>query len=200
MRKTGIFLLLAAVFVMFTVQNAYAWGRKKTTVPEKKQVEVKVIAEKKVIKKKAVEIPVQKKVADETSAKVDVPSSKSAKKALRKKMRARLDNTSWNAEIFPIAGGGKVQKDSLIFSDNKFHSEQFSMKGFGTTNYTLTIKDDGMIIWETMQGADDGQVIFWRGEINQDMTEMRGVLSQQKSPEESESFTFISKEKMPVKK
>jgi len=193
MKGTGIFLILVAVFITFNVQAVYAWGRKKTIVPAQKET-VEVIVEKEVIKEKVVEVPVAKKEAD----KVIAPLSMSAEKILRNKMRARLDNTSWNADIFPIAGGGKVQKDSLIFSDNKFHAEQFIMKGFGVTNYTLTIKDDGMIIWETMQSADDGKVIFWRGEINQDMTEMRGVLSKQNSLEESEEFTFISKEKMPV--
>lgn len=207
MKKNRVVWLLVAVAVMFSVQNAYAWGKKKTAAPEEKTVQeekVQVAPEKKVVEVKDVKPvkevkPVQEKQVKNADA-VKAEGAKSEEKVLREKVRAKLNNTSWDADIFPIAGGGKVQKDALIFSDNKFYAEQFSQKGFLATNYTLTIKDDGMTIWETMQGAENGQVIFWRGEINEDMTEMRGVLSKQKSPEESESFTFISKGKMPIAK
>ncbi|MBU1087198.1 MAG: hypothetical protein KKD05_06725 [Candidatus Omnitrophica bacterium] len=206
MRKNAGFLVLVAVFVMFNVQNAQAWGKKKTTAPEVEEVKqattekkVEVMAEKKVMEQKEVKLPIQEKQVNKPAKVIDA-APKSDAKLSREKVRSKLDNTSWNTEIFPIAGGGKIQKEALVFSDNKFYAEQFKQNGFMSTNYTLTLKDDGMIIWETMQSADDGQVIFWRGEMNEDMTEMRGVLSKQKSPGESESFTFISKEKMPVSK
>ncbi|MBU1044380.1 MAG: hypothetical protein KJ915_08315 [Candidatus Omnitrophica bacterium] len=206
MRKNVGLLVLIAVFVMFSVQNAQAWGKKKTAAPEVKETQkevkqekVEVITEKKVIEQKEVKLPIQEKQVIKANKEKDA-TIKSDVKLSREKVRLKLDNTSWDTEIFPIAGGGKIQKEALVFSDNKFYAEQFKQNGFMSTNYTLTLKDDGMIIWETMQSADDGQVIFWRGEMNEDMTEMRGVLSKQKSPGESESFTFISKEKMPVTK
>lgn len=207
MKKVVLLVVVMSVFVMFNVQNAHAWGKKKSTTPDAVKEKVEVKSEEKTTVEKAEKMPpvqqpiapvVQKETVNQNAAQEKVPQTEA--KALREKVRKNLDNTSWNTEIFPIAGGGKTQKDALIFTDNKFYSEQFSAKGFLSTNYTLTVKDDKMIIWETMQSLEDGQVIFWRGEINEDMTEMRGVLSKQKSPEESESFTFISKEKSPVKK
>jgi hypothetical protein len=61
-------------------------------------------------------------------------------------------------------------------------------KGYGTSNYTLTVGDDGIPVFETMQrNAEDG-VVFWRGELVEG--KIRGVISVQIPKEPSASFGF----------
>jgi hypothetical protein len=205
MKKIVLGMVLIGVFVIGSAQNGHAfWGKKKSVTPDTSTEQVQPAATPQAVtpvpEKKAMPDKTVKPVAAETMAKPAVSNAKAnlsptEAKALAEKVRKNLDNTSWNTDIFPIAGGGKVRKDDLIFKDNKFSSKDFSAKGFTATNYTLTTKDNGVTIWETMQSAENGQIIFWRGEMDENLTEMRGVLSQQKAPGESEDFTFVSKGK-----
>ena len=107
--------------------------------------------------------------------------------------RTRLDGTSWLLELIGLSGSekekGKSQNDTLTFGAHTVTSERLSKAGFPTSNYSLKIGDDGVIVWETMQSHSDGKgVAFWRGEIHGDA--MDGVLSRQPSGGSPEEFSF----------
>ena len=209
MKKGMMCLLFVVVFSFFCMQDGYAfWGRKKQatdttqkkqemTVEEEKEVKKQEIKKEDVTDKKTEIV----KPAEEQKAAAPAPApvQQAAKKAdkvrlLRKQKRQQLNNTSWAVDVVPITGG-KQKSDILIFKDKRFSSEKYSKQGFQPTNYTLNVKEKGRTVWETMQTGEDGRVVFWRGELPEDMTDMRGVLSVQESPGSAEDFSFRSREK-----
>ncbi|MFH1460793.1 MAG: hypothetical protein ABIG64_10575 [Candidatus Omnitrophota bacterium] len=202
------------MLVMVTVvglENSYAfWGKKKDAAQTSGQ---EPIVEKESVVKPEVEPEVKAEIKAEvkTEAKKEKVSAEekpilpqktasvSEEKKMRDKKREKLNNSSWQIEIFPIAGGGKKQKDVLNFKENRVYSEKYEAQGFAASNYTITIKSNGVTVWETMQTTAEGKIIFWRGEVDESMREMRGVLSTQPAPGKSEDFSFISLEKAPIK-
>lgn len=207
MSKSIRFLCVMLAILVFFVQDGYAlWGRKKTSEPvpkveQKTDEEPVVVQEKKVekeVKKEAkqeVKTEEPKKAAAKEEKSADVQKKIEEDKMLRQKKRQKLNNTKWEIEIKAIGAQAKTQVDSLIFEDNRFYSDISSKEGFNATNYTISIKDEWTIVWETMQTAEEGKINFWRGEISDDMKSMKGIASK-KNPEGiavNYSFTSTSK-------
>ena len=92
-------------------------------------------------------------------------------------VRARINGSRWALELTPIGGeeNAKVHQDHVTFDAKHVSSERLSKAGYGPSNYTLTIGEDGALVWETMQTKEGEGVAFWRGEFQD--TAMRGVLS-----------------------
>ncbi len=131
----------------------------------------------------------------ETKAPAPISADQEKQRTIREQKRAQLNNTQWPAELMAMNGEGKKHKDTLLFKDNRFSSEAYAKQGFAATNYTLSVQEDGSVVWETMQTAENGQLVFWRGEISSDMKSMRGVISKQKAAGESEDYSFVCSEK-----
>lgn len=108
--------------------------------------------------------------------------------------RTRITGTRWAIEWTPVGAGEKAksQKDTVSFDDRQITSERLSKAGYPASNYTLTVQDDGVIIWETMQTKDGEGVAFWRGELHG--TAMRGVLSKHPLSGESEDYTITGEQ------
>jgi len=95
---------------------------------------------------------------------------------LIKNKKAFLNNSRWQIEVIPFKGGEKTQ-DYLIFKDLKIGVESLLEKGFSYTNYTLTLKDNGNMVVETMQTSSEGKVVFIKAEVSSDGKSLRGVMS-----------------------
>ena len=106
-------------------------------------------------------------------------------------MRAKLNGTTWALELRPLEGGGKPVKDTLTFTTTQVTSERLGKAGFASSNYSVNVKDDLSVSWETMQ-AKEGEHAFWRGEIEGEL--MRGVLSQQPTQGPAANFSFAAKQ------
>ena len=109
-------------------------------------------------------------------------------------VRAQLDGTRWMLQLTPLAGGEKAksQKDTVTFDAKQISSERLTKAGFPASNYTLTIGDDGVAVWETMQTKEGEGVAFWRGELHG--ATMRGVLSKHPADGTPEDFSFTGQE------
>jgi hypothetical protein len=107
--------------------------------------------------------------------------------------KASLNNTAWEIEIVPL-GGGKKTDDTVIFREGKVSLKALKEKGFSPTNYTLTIQDNGSLIWETMQTSERGKIVFIRGEISSDIKTMHGIMSYPKGGK-TQDYSFMSLEK-----
>lgn len=109
-------------------------------------------------------------------------------------VRAKMEGTSWALEVSPLSGAGKIkeQKDTVSFTARQVTSEKLSKAGYPSSNYSVTIGDDGVVVWETMQTKDGAGVAFWRGEFH-DAT-MRGVLSKHPLEGAAEDFSFVGRE------
>jgi hypothetical protein len=129
------------------------------------------------------------KPAEESAKKEVRPSDKKAKEITAKK-RAELANTAWNIEIAaPGKEGAQKLADLIFFKDNQFSSQEFSKKGFVPTNYSLTVGDDGAIVFETMQTSEKAGTVFWRGEFREQNT-LKGMLSEVSSDQKATDYSF----------
>lgn len=102
-----------------------------------------------------------------------------------------LNGFSWTLEVAPSGvkkEDRKTTPDTVIFKDGKMSSDGLSKKGYGTSNYTLTVGDDGVPVFETMQRDENDGVAFWRGELVDG--KIRGVISVQASKSPATSFAF----------
>lgn len=118
------------------------------------------------------------------------------KRELIKVKKAELNNIEWSIDVAPLkkpADGNMKQavKDKAIFKGGKVSLESMMANGFSPTNYTLTIKDNGGLTWETMKTGKDGNVAFIRADITPDAKSMRGVISYPKE-NVSEDYSFKS--------
>lgn len=108
--------------------------------------------------------------------------------------RAKLDGTSWALEVTPLSGTGKVKehKDTVSFTARQVTSEKLSKAGYPSSNYSITIGDDDIAVWETMQTKEETGVVFWRGELRG--STMQGVLSKHPTEGAAEDFSFVGRE------
>lgn len=117
------------------------------------------------------------------------------KRELRKQEKAKLNNTVWQIELVKISVDKKKRRkeeDTLRFENNKVQSDKLASEGFSPTNYTINVEGNGntIVVWETMQTNEIGNIAFWRGEIENGV--MRGILSWQLSETFKEDYGFVS--------
>ena len=118
------------------------------------------------------------------------PEERQKRRDLIIKEKAGLNNTEWDIEVVPL-GGGSATKDTITFREKKVSLLGLSKKKFPPTNYTLTVQENGGVVWETMQTTTHGEVAFIRGEIDPAMETMQGIISFPKGGV-SEDYSFIS--------
>ena len=105
---------------------------------------------------------------------------------------ADLNNTEWVIELTSMGGGkAKAEKDTLHFADGKVSSANLEKAGYGVSNFTTRILEEGPLAWETMQNSEKDGVAFWRGDIASDGV-MRGVLSKRDLKDNAKDFSFVS--------
>ncbi len=173
MRKAVFALVIFGFLIAFNIEKAGAWGTKKEAAPAQG-----ANAE----KPKAAETKKVDKAKESAAAK---------KKELLAGKMAALNNTQWQIELNPSSAAGKKQVLILTFQNNQV-SSTYSAGAFPSSNYTLSYNDDSTLIWETMQTSEKQGVLFWRGEIPQDMNSMRGILSHLLNDKTTRDYSFAS--------
>jgi len=108
------------------------------------------------------------------------------------KKKAELNNTEWTIELTPMNNpkGNKIT-DMLRFVDDKISVKNMESLGFGSSNFTLRLQDDGTATWETMQTSAKEGVAFWRGDLLSE-TVMVGVLSKRDTKAKVSDYSFKS--------
>lgn len=89
-----------------------------------------------------------------------------------------LNGSQWKVALVPQDPKEKPSQDVLIFQDNQVQLESLAKKGYGTTNYTVSVYEgQETASWETMKKnkAIEG-VAFLRGEWLKD--KMQGVVTE----------------------
>ena len=120
------------------------------------------------------------------------PRAQTPAEKLREEIRSRLDGTTWSLELRPLEGPGKTKPDTVSFTGRTVTSQRLEKLGYGTSNYSLNVKEDRTATWETMQTKTGEGVAFWRGELEGET--MRGVLSQQPAKGPAENYSFVGKQ------
>ena len=114
------------------------------------------------------------------------------------KAREDLGAKEWTVHFSPVGDKkAKPQEDVLTFTSGKLSSRYFSTKGYLECNCTITVQDDGVIIWETMQVTKNGDTAFWKGELVNDAIDGIISLHPQKGAAQDFSFRLVKVEKAP---
>ncbi len=185
MKRVIVFLVGAGfVFTGLTVANAGFWGKKKT--------EPKPAAEESSTAAKPAEA-VKPAPAAQTD-KIDKAREETlkAKRALAQKKLNELNNTEWTIDLVSMSAKSKKEVDVITIKNSQVTIASFNKKGFPTTNFTLTVQEDGTVIWETMQTSEKSGIAFWRGELDSKLQNMRGVVSHQLDNKSKQDYSFVS--------
>ena len=121
-----------------------------------------------------------------------------AKKIEEKKKKLELKkedlkNSEWKVMITASEPKAKPREDVLIFKNGQISFKSFQERGFGPSNYTISLADDDpdMAAWETMQQGSKEGVVFIRGDWKANV--MNGVISEQAADgKSSKEFRFSS--------
>ncbi len=92
--------------------------------------------------------------------------SEQERAALASRAVETLNQQSWT--IYLTLQGAKLtaaQTDTLTFSGSGVVSQNLSGKGYGGSQYSLHVQDDGSAVWETVQRDAQNNLAIWRGEL-----------------------------------
>jgi len=104
-------------------------------------------------------------------------------------LKANLDNSEWEIRLTSSVSK-EIINDILTFKNGKVVSSNLSTLGFPESNYSITAKDDGSMVWETIQTREDQSTATWYGVWNKDS--MKGILSQHLATGEALDYSFVS--------
>ncbi|MFH1339065.1 MAG: hypothetical protein ABIH40_04425 [Candidatus Omnitrophota bacterium] len=184
MRRIVFTVLILCFLISYVSESEAFWGKKKKAEEPAKVEEVKPEVKK-------AKPPAEEKKEAERKVEV-VPATADAKRALLEKKQKLLNNTEWEIELSPLSGKGKKESDTLTFSNNQVSSKDLIRRGFSASNYTLSMQDDGNVVWETMQSSEKAGIAFWRGEIDPNVERMQGILSHRIDDKTTRDNTFVS--------
>ncbi|MDD5255232.1 MAG: hypothetical protein PHR11_04170 [Candidatus Omnitrophica bacterium] len=113
------------------------------------------------------------------------------KKQAMQKARDELNSHEWMVYVTPAPeNAGKritVEEDVLTFSgEGKVVSRELLAKGYPESNYTLSLQEGGVAVWETMQVNESEGLVFFRGELKDGV--LTGVMSKQ--PQKGSKATY----------
>lgn len=124
------------------------------------------------------------------AAEVKQPSLSDAERAvLTETALTQLNKQSWTIKLVQQgAKKPKVETDLLTFSGQGVVSQFLSIKGFGGSQYSLSIQNDGSAVWETVQRNANDDIAAWRGELRG--SAMNGTLSIRYKTGMGETYSF----------
>lgn len=162
--KKSIAVVLAAVLFLCGGAMENAWARAKKSKEKVSSEEAK-------------------------ASKTKKPQENKQKEALTQ-ARSAINNSTWSIVFSGTLPKGMASGDTLVFKDNQFSSTLFSARGFEPTNFSLTMQDDGVVVFETMQASEKEGTIFWRGELGADQKTLRGMFSHVLSDKQTQDIYF----------
>lgn len=121
---------------------------------------------------------------------VKQPSLSDAQRAaLSQEALIQLNNQGWAIKLAQqSAKKPRVEADILTFSGQGVVSQFLSAKGFGGSQFSLSIQDDGAAVWETVQRSVNEDIAAWRGELRGGV--MSGTLSIRYKTGMAETYSF----------
>ncbi len=108
--------------------------------------------------------------------------------------RPDLNGTIWEVELVSEEPDGTIKAihDKIRFTGKSFESSYFTSQGFSRSNYTVTLNNNGVITWETIQRNDRGELVSWRGDWQGN--KMEGVMSYRPVESQPQDFSFMSQQ------
>lgn len=127
------------------------------------------------------------------AAEVKQPSMSDAQRAaLTQEALTQLNKQSWTISLMQQVKKGtkapKAETDTLTFSGQGVVSQFLSTKGFGGSQFSLSIQDDGSAVCETVQRNEKDDIAALRGELRG--VTLRGTLSIRYKTGMGETYSF----------
>ena len=110
----------------------------------------------------------------------------------------QLNDTRIEVAVRSLAGSSDhaAQQDVLEFREGKLHSRALGDQGFAPSKYTMSRREDGIVVWETAQADKTGTIVYWRGEW--DGQAMRGIVTRHAPGKAQASYTFVGMARTPT--
>ena len=108
---------------------------------------------------------------------------------VRQELRTKLEGTSWVLQLTSGEAGTTPLQDMLTFKSGQVTSERLAKLGYGRSNCSLSVEGETGI-WETMQRKEGEGVVFWRGELRNEM--MQGMMSEQPVSGAAKEYSFTA--------
>lgn len=196
MNKTLVLSVIISFYIsVLAVSDSFAKTKPQMKVKEPQSVvTASVVKETFVEEVSAVESPEETFAAKakEESAAAEI-AAKKAKQRLEASEKAQglLDAHEWSIYVTSFADKKALPKlDTLTFSKGKLFSKELGIEGFKQSNCTINVQEDGIIVWETMQANENGDIVFLRGELKD--TVMQGAMNKQVKGLASQDFAFTT--------
>lgn len=158
---------------------------------DKKAVEVKQNIEIDNIKETVEQGNQAQEQIEEVKPQVDQAALAEARKKRQeetKLAKEKLGRQEWKIYLTSLADRKAMGSDTLVFSEGKITAKELASKGYQPSSCTITTQEDGVIIWETMQVSENGDRVFWRGELNNNL--MQGIISMQPKEGKNQDISF----------
>lgn len=187
------FIIVAVIVLMFSVAmvcNA-AWPR-----PDEKKAPPAKAAQAPAAPAGQAAQAAAPAVAPQEPVRPAAPQPSAAELEKRKNMikaaKEKLNNQIWKIELVQMTAEPTKEtfKDTLRFVNNRVESEKLVSEGFPTTNYTVSMSGENIVVWETMQTSEKRGLAFWKGELESGV--MRGVLSRHLDEKTVKDYSFSS--------
>jgi hypothetical protein len=138
----------------------------------------------------SVSVAAENKEAGPSAIEVKQDEEQMAKRV--EEARKGLNNTKWQVTFNQITQAEKKDSftDTISFKDGKVEVAGLTSQGFNAPGFTLSIKRQNTIVWETMQTGEKKGLAFWKGEIEND--KMRGMLSRHIDEKTIKDYAFYS--------
>lgn len=104
----------------------------------------------------------------------------------------QLNGAAVRVEIRPIVSSAPdtfVQEDHLEFRDGQLMARQLGARGFSPARYTVNRREDGVVVWESIQADKTGTIVSWRGQWDGQI--MRGLLTRRTPGQDPASYSFV---------
>ncbi|KPK97833.1 MAG: hypothetical protein AMJ95_07145 [Omnitrophica WOR_2 bacterium SM23_72] len=88
------------------------------------------------------------------------------REAIKARALEQFNSQTWT--IYLTAQGVKkprVETDVLTFTGSTVISQNLSSQGYSSSNFTLSVLDDGNAVFETVQRTEEGDLALWRGTL-----------------------------------
>ena len=103
--------------------------------------------------------------------------------------RDTLKAQEWVIYLTPEGGKAVGETDVITFTEEgEVSSKNLLAKGYGDSNFRLTVEANGMGVWETMKVDKDKNLAFLRGELIG--SEMRGSIFMKSTRGTTETYYY----------
>ncbi len=115
------------------------------------------------------------------------------KSEIKKQTLIDLNGAEWSLTMYSMDASKRDApiEDTITFKNAKLHSVVMEEKGYGESNISINVKDDGKVEFETMQSGPDLGPVFWRGKLREES--VSGVMSQTIGEGKIDAYSFSGK-------